>query len=147
MSLVDTLKAASVKARLERNTVSSNLLTTLYSEVVMVGKNKGNRETTDAEAIAVIKKFRDGIQDTLGFADRVPSLDVEVLKAELDIVNGFLPKQLSPDELKVIVAKMIESSDSITMGLVMNQLRKEYGGMYEGDIASKIVKDLIQCHP
>lgn len=56
MTITEQIKAASLTARKARDTVASALLTTLLSDVVMIGKNAG-RETTDAEAVAIVKKF------------------------------------------------------------------------------------------
>ena len=56
MTIAEQIKAASLTARKARDTVASALLTTLLSDVVMIGKNAG-RETTDAEAVAIVKKF------------------------------------------------------------------------------------------
>jgi len=54
--MINELKKAMMKAKMERDTVKSNLLSTLIAEVAMVGKNDGNRATTDQETINIIKK-------------------------------------------------------------------------------------------
>ena len=65
MTLIERIKEDNLAARKNRDQVRATLLTTLFSEAVSVGKNAGNRETTDAETLAVIKKFIKGIDDTL----------------------------------------------------------------------------------
>ena len=55
--IVNQLKQDRVQARKDRDPTLTSFLTTVYSEVVTVGKNDGNRETTDQETIAVLKKY------------------------------------------------------------------------------------------
>ena len=63
MSLIEKIRVdqlASRKAAFNypaTNKLQADLLTTLLGEEVMVGKNAGSRETTDAEVIAIVKKF------------------------------------------------------------------------------------------
>ena len=64
MSLIQDIKSASLVARKARETKKAESLITLYSEASMIGKNDGNRESTDAETIAVIKKFIKNIDET-----------------------------------------------------------------------------------
>jgi hypothetical protein len=56
MSLIQTIKADQVQARKARS-ASASILTTLIGEAEMIGKNAGDRESTDEEVIAIIKKF------------------------------------------------------------------------------------------
>ena len=49
--LINQIKSDALEARKARQTNTATLLTTLYSEASMVGKNDGNRESTDAEVL------------------------------------------------------------------------------------------------
>ena len=62
--LIEKIKEDSLRARKDRNTWKANLLTTLYAEASMIGKNKGNRVSTDEETTAVITKFLKNAQET-----------------------------------------------------------------------------------
>jgi len=44
--LINKIKSDSLEARKARQTDTATLLTTLYSEASMIGKNLGNREST-----------------------------------------------------------------------------------------------------
>lgn len=66
--------------------------------------------------------------------------------AEAEILNRYIPNELSEDELKVVIQKII-NFNGITamkeMGIVMNQLQKNHPNQYNGKIASDIVKELL----
>lgn len=142
MSLIDNIKTANMTSRKEKNHVTSNLLSTLLSEILNVGKNAGNRQTTDGEAIAVIKKFLNGITETLKY---LPTDDVRFQTATLEkeILEGFLPRQYTTDELQAIIVAIVEKmpvKSQKHMGDVMKQLRTEHEGLFDGGTASKLVK-------
>ena len=64
-------------------------------------------------------------------------------EVEIDIIRGFLPKQLSDDEVKEIVDKLITElgANSLKdMGKVMRLLREEYAGQVDMGKAGSIVK-------
>lgn len=62
---------------------------------------------------------------------------------ELTILNRYLPKQMTEDDLSNIVVDFIVDSglDNIKdMGKVMTHLKDNYSGQYDGKLASTIVK-------
>jgi len=61
MTLMEQIKTAQVTAR-KTGAQEASLLTTLLGEAAMVGKN-ANRETTDQEVVAVVKKFVKNIDE------------------------------------------------------------------------------------
>ena len=73
----------------------------------------------------------------------------DLSKKELDeikIIEEFLPKQLSKDEvIKIIVGLISENniSDISGMGLLMSEIKKKYSGQLDLGLASKIIKDRI----
>ena len=62
--ILEKIKKQQLQARKEKSPIVG-ALTALMSEVAIVGKNNGNRETTDEEAVKVIKKFIKGINETI----------------------------------------------------------------------------------
>ena len=143
--IVDQLKQDQLQARKDRIPELSKFLTTLYSDVVMIGKNDGNRETTDLETVNLLKKFIKTAEEVKGLL--TPD-DVRYTGAqlEIDIINGYLPKQLSEGELNSIVAQIIEArefSSMQDMGKTMQALKAMYEGTYDGATAVDIVRQQL----
>ena len=73
----------------------------------------------------------------------------DLSKKELDeikIIEDFLPKQLSEDEVIKIIEDLISEnnvSDISGMGLLMSEIKKKYSGQLDLGLASKIIKDRI----
>lgn len=145
MSLLSTIKQQQVQARLARESATASTLTTLLGEASAVGKNDGNRETSDDEVVAVIKKFIKNIDETISsMVER--NLDHSSFTAERALLESFLPKQLTADELEVIVAEFISDeglSGARNMGVVMKHLQTEYAGKYDGKVASTVVRGVL----
>lgn len=121
------------------------LLNTLYSDIVMFGKNNGNRETTEGEAVKIIKKFAVGVEETIKICEK-SGRDSSQAKFELEVLNVYLPKQMNKAELTNIISEIINVQEDKTkkaMGKVMASLKEKYDGQYDGKLASTIVKNML----
>lgn len=134
-----------ISARKGSDPVAKNLMVTLYSETAMVGKNKRNGDTNDEEAIGMVKKFAANTEETIRLlAERGQPIDVQ--QHELEILQAYLPQQLTQAELIKAIADIVaaqpEKSPKI-MGKVMAELKARYGASYDGKLASELVKGAL----
>lgn len=146
MSLMNELRASQLIARKVREEVKSTLLTTLVAEAAAKGKADGNRESTDEEVISVIKKFLNNVDITLKALEFSSDSRVAVALAEKQILESFLPKQLSESELRIAIAGIINTlpeKNAKGMGKVMADLKANFAGLYDGGMASKLVKEML----
>lgn len=136
MSLLEKIKQDQLQSRKDRAEGKTSLLTTLYSEAAMVGKNQ-NRETTDAEVISVIKKFMKNNEEFRKSIDKNEDTYFR-LQLEYSILESYLPKQLTEQEIKDIVFHQ----DHETLGDCMKHFKENYSGLYD----AKLVKDIYQTY-
>lgn len=144
MSLLQELKDASVEARKCKSVLSSFMIT-LYSESAMVGKTKGNRESTDEEVLSVIRKFKAGAEEVLGILQSKTERDTVAISralSELTILNSYLPVLYSEEELSEIIQTIINNG-ATNIGQIMGALKAQHSGKYDGALASKIIKELL----
>ena len=152
MSLLNDIKAKQLELRkaqmhdkIDRG-VEISLLTTLFSEASVPGK-AAQRESTDAEVIAVIKKFvKNNDECMMSAGDRRDGDWCDRLTIERNVLDMFLPKQLSVDELKDIIGGFVAANGIAGpkgTGLVMKMLKEQYEGLYDGKVASDIVKMVL----
>lgn len=67
-------------------------------------------------------------------------------KEELDVLAQFLPKQLSEEEIKPLIEKLIAEmgiTDAKEMGKAIGAANKQLTGQADGSLISKIVKDIL----
>lgn len=139
MSLLAKIKADQLDARKNKLTEKASLLTTLIGEATMVGKNDGNRETTDVEVIAIIKKFVNNIQECL----KVAAADKQAqFQTELNVLNEYLPKQMSDDDIKR-EAELAIVNGAKNIGAIMNHFKNNFAGTYDGKVVSNVAKQLL----
>lgn len=140
--LIQQLFTDMIAARKGSDPISKSLLVTLYSEAARVGKDKRNGDTTDEEAIAVIKKFAANAEETRRLlAERAQ--DVSVMNREIEILEAYLPQQMDLAQLKDVIDSIIRElklEGPKSMGTVMAELKKNHSGCYDGKQASVLVK-------
>lgn len=140
--IIDTIKEQLTFHRKARDTVIVGVLSTLFGEVERVGKDKGNRPTTDEEAIAIIKKFIANNEECAraqGYnlvTDSILPVDLCILMAQNKIYETYLPKQLSDDDMRQIIAEQ----NLVGVPNVMKYFKATYNGQYDGGALSKIAK-------
>jgi len=139
MSLMNEIREKQIQARKEKSEFAS-LYTTLLGEAALVGKNAGNRETTDQEVIGVVKKFIKNIDEMLvALTSRLDVNNVAISNAKFEkiLLEQFLPKQLSEDELKDLATGRESLPDS------MKYLKEHYPGLYDGKLSSAVAKSVF----
>ena len=72
---------------------------------------------------------------------------VAIEEQEMNIINSYLPKMMSDDNIKDIVRNVIETSgaNSISdMGKVMPEVMKQGKGLIDGKTAQKFVSEMLK---
>ncbi len=142
MSLAETLdadiKAAMKAGEKDRLTVLRGLKSDIKYAAI------GGTELTDEAVIGVLtsaaKKRRDAIEQY-----RAGGRDDLVAKesAELEIIQAYLPQQLTDEELTSIIAETVAAVGASTpadMGKVMGQLMPKVKGKADGKRVNELVK-------
>jgi uncharacterized protein YqeY len=148
MSLKQKLQSDLNDAIKSRNTVSAEtirmVLTAITNEEV-AGKEK--RELSDAEVITVLtreaKKRREAAEafENGGRADRAAAE-----RAEGEVIAGYLPEQLSEDDVKKLITETIAAVGATgpsDMGKVMGGLKAKVAGKADGALVSSLVKEAL----
>lgn len=142
MSLLETIKADQLQARKDKNKEVAGILTTLIGEIVIVGKNDGDRETTDQEALKVVIKFKKGVDEMLTM--KISDEKKSTLTVESALYAKYLPTMLSEEKLREIVSgwKRDNYPDTPNVSGCMQALKRCYEGQYDGKMASQIVREI-----
>ena len=108
---------------------------------------KNKQEVKDQEIIKVLKKMKKQRQDSAALYKKGGRLELLAAEeSEIEIINTFLPKQLSEEETKKICKETIEfvSASSIKdMGKVMGSLKQKYSDSIDFSKANTIIRGLL----
>ena len=104
-------------------------------------------DLNDNQVMVVIQKMVKQRKDSISqFSDAGRTDLVEVEEAELSIINNYMPKQLSEEEIEVAVAKAISDSgaDSMKdMGRLMGILKGQLDGKADMGMVSQLIKSKL----
>ena len=108
---------------------------------------KNKQEIKDQEIIKVLKKMKKQRQDSAALYKKGGRLELlAVEESEIEIINTFLPKQLSEEETKKICKETIEfvnASSIKDMGKVMGSLKQKYSDSIDFSKANTIIRGLL----
>ncbi len=147
MSLKEVLMSDLKSAMKEKDVIRKNVITMVRAGILQIEKDK-KVELDDEGVIEVIAKGAKQRRESIPDFERGNRPDlVEGLKKEIDILMGYLPQQLSADELNQIVADAIFETGAQTMqdlGKVMSALMPKVKGRADGKLVNSIVREHLQ---
>ena len=104
-------------------------------------------ELDDAQVMTVIQKMVKQRKDSISqFSDAGRTDLVEIEEAELEIINNYMPEQLSNEEVAVVVDKAINDSGANSMkdmGKLMGMLKAQLQGETDMSLVSQLIKSRL----
>lgn len=147
--IIDIISNAYKQAMLNKNEDRKRVINTLRAEI----KNKeielrsSQKELTDADVLSLIQKLIKQNKDAIQmFADGGRQDLVERNEMEISILEEFLPKQLSNNEIDNIIKQEIEKNGYNSMkdmGKLMGYFKSNYSGQVDMGYVSKRIKEML----
>ena len=104
-------------------------------------------ELTEPDVLAVIDKMIKQRRESIAQFDGAGRKDLaDQERAEIAVLEEYLPQALSRDELEAMVAEAIDAAGAKTlkeMGAVMTQLRPKVSGRADMGAVSKLVRERL----
>ncbi|MFA6548542.1 MAG: GatB/YqeY domain-containing protein [Candidatus Margulisiibacteriota bacterium] len=136
----EDLKAA-MKAKDE---VKLSVLRMMKSKVLYVN---ARGDLPEAEVIKIINKYAKDLKESIEEFRKVGrEVEVKKIEQELAIVQAYLPKALSPDEIKALVQQTIQKVGAASikdMGNVMKAVLAKAPSA-DGKLVSQFVRELLK---
>ena len=123
------------------------LIVSGIKDAEIAGRSKGQKEIKDSDVISLLKKMikqRNESCEVYKKAGRNELFESE--KKEIEVINTFLPQQLSEEETKKIcqdTIKSIGASSMKDMGKIMGNLKSKYADTLDFSKVSLILKQLL----
>jgi len=129
-----------------RLTTLRGVLAAFTNESVAL-KRTPKDKLSDNEAIAVIRRLVKQRKDSIEQFEKGGRQDLaDNEKAELKILEEFLPVQMSEEKIREIVLKKKEEmgiTDKTKAGQLMGAVMKETKGEADGNLVKKIVEEIL----
>ncbi len=148
MSLELTVNENMKKAMLAKDEVGLRALRAIKAAVLLAKTAEGATATLSEDAeIKLLQKLVKQRKDSLEIFERQNRMDLaQKEKEELEVIERFLPKQMSEDEIRTVVAEIIKQTGVTNisgLGQVMGVATKQLAGKADGKVISAIVKELL----
>tara|TARA_Y200000002_G_scaffold373453_1_gene372605 strand:+ start:10 stop:465 length:456 start_codon:yes stop_codon:yes gene_type:complete len=136
-----------LKAKDKNTYPTLRLVVSAIKDAEIAGRTKDQKEMSDSDIAAILKKMikqRNESCEVYKKAGRNELLESET--KEIEVIQTFLPKQLSEEETKKICAEIIKSvgaSSMKDMGKVMGVLKSKHANTLDFSKVSSIIKELL----
>ena len=143
--LEDQINTEIKAAMLARDAAKLEALRSIKSAIIILKTSpEGYSEDTEQKALLKMVKQRKETAEVYKTQSRPELAEVELAQAA--VIEAYLPKQMSEDEVKAQIAEIILSVGATSpadMGKVMGAASKQLAGKADGKLISTIVKELL----
>jgi len=137
----------SMKAREETKTMVLKGLLSAFTNELVAQRKKPSEELPDADALNVIKKAVKQRKDSIEQFEKGGREDlVSKEKAELEILNAYLPEMINKEEIEKIARAKKEElgiDDKAKMGMLIGALMKDLKDKADGGDVKEVVEGLF----
>ena len=138
----DLKEAMKAKAEARLRTIRS-----IKAAILNLKTSGANVQIGEEEEIKMLQKMLKQRRDSLSIFEQQGRTELaQVEREEIDIIESYLPKQLSEADIEAIVREAIATTGASSvkdMGKVMGVASKQVAGRAEGAVISGIVKRLL----
>lgn len=144
MRIKQTITNDMKQAMKDRDMAKLTTLRTLLSEIKNFEIDNGEQD--DAGVQKVVAKVAKQVNESIteyGKGGREDLVAEE--KAKLEVLEAYLPQQMSDEELRNIVQEVVDQSSDKNMGPIIGQVMKKVTGQAEGNRVSQMVREALSA--
>ena len=134
MTLKEKINKEYIEAFKAKNTVAKNLLSVIKGEIQTIEKNTSVENLSDEDVTKILNKTVKSLKETL--KSLTESEKIASVQTELNIVESYLPKQLSVEEIQSKIDALVISGVK-NLGMIM----KEFNSL---PVDKKLVSEMVK---
>lgn len=148
MSIKEQLMAdmkAAMKAK-EEGKLALNTIRMARAHIRQAEIDNGHADFNDDQVLAVLRKEVKQRKETLSEIESSGREDlVEQTKAEIDVLEKYLPAEMTPEAVEAAVKEIVYAMDpgQKNMGSVMKAVMAKLKGQADGKLINQIVRKLL----
>lgn len=148
MSIKEQLMAdmkAAMKAK-EEGKLALNTIRMARAHIRQAEIDNGHADFNDDQVLAVLRKEVKQREETLSEIEGSGREDlVEQTKAEIDVLEKYLPAEMTPEAVEAAVKEIVDAMDpgQKNMGSVMKAVMAKLKGQADGKLINQIVRKLL----
>lgn len=130
----------------DKNVVRKNTVQMVRAAILQIEKDTGS-VVDDEKIIDIIAKEMKKKKDAMADFEKAARQDlIDQTNEEMKVLEEYLPKQLSREEIKEVVSKIISGIGATSMkdmGIVMKESKSAIGAGADGKTINEVVKELL----
>lgn len=131
-----------------KNEATLRGLRAIKAEIIKAKTEPGaGGEVSEEKELSLLQKMMKQRRDSLDIYQQQNRMDlVQKEQEEMDVIEKFLPKQLTADELRTELQQVITETGATSpadMGKVMGAANKKLAGRADGKTISAMVKEML----
>ena len=148
-SLLDTNLKEAIRSQEKQRLATLRLINAAIKDRDIAVRSEENTEgVSDREIILILSNMVKQRKQSIVQYEEGGRIELaERERQEIKIIEEFLPNQLTEQEIREEVSKIIESKDQLSikdMGKIMGELKTKFSGRMDFGKASEIVKALLK---
>jgi uncharacterized protein len=144
---INTALKDAMKARDARRVSTLRLVSAAIKNAEIEAQMRGRPALADEEMLSVLQKMIKQRRESLEIYRQAGRNELaEQERGEIDIIQAYLPRQMSEDEAKAAIAEVVKSTgarDMKDMGKIMAALKQRYAGKMDFGKASGLLKAML----
>ena len=147
MGLETTVMADMKAAMKAKDKVSLRGIRAIKSALLLAKTDGSGKEIDEVVELKILQKLIKQRQDSLKiYEDQNRPELAQIEKEEIAVIQKYLPEQLSEEELRTAIQRIIEKTGASSMkdmGKVMGMSNKTFQGKADNRMVASIVKELL----
>ena len=135
MVTIPEIRKEILNAKREGDKEKSLILTTFLENAQKIAKEDKNREMTDQDLVA-------GVKREIKMAEQSKAAGAPYSELVFQLGASFLPKQMTERELRVTIEAIVSDLDKPNMGAIMKEL-KTFDDSVDMKAANVIIKEIL----
>lgn len=137
--IIDEIKKDNVQAMKDKNTLARAIYGVVMNKVLLasIEAKKDGKELADTDVVQILQKtIKELTEEKENYIKAGNAVEAENIETQKTIISKYLPKMLSEEEIKNIIASMEDKS----IPSVMKHFKANYAGKVDMSLVNKIAR-------
>ncbi len=137
--IIDEIKKDNIRAMKEHDAVARAIYGVVMNKVLLnnIELKKDGKTQTDADVVQILQKtIKELTEEKENFLKAGNKAEADNIESQKALISKFLPKMLSEEEIRAIIASLPDKS----IPAVMKHFKEHYAGKVDMGVVNKIAR-------
>ena len=139
--IIDEVKKANMQAMKDRDMVARSIYSVLLNKFMLEGikRRETGKEMVDADYVQILQKtIKELSEEAENYRKVNHQTEVEEIEKQIKIVEGYLPKMMTEEEIKNVILSL----DDKSIPNVMKHFKANYAGKCDMRMVQEVLKNM-----